>query len=124
MTDAIGHGFSMQDIEWAQSGGWWLPKAITARPNRWFTVDSATRQQLRLRDNRSSEGVELQPLGWIEHRHASKTGYPTTQGLFRVLALPYLFKNFATRNCSARFSRSMRCPLRCTGSSTRKSRET
>lgn len=111
MADAIGHGFSMQEIEWAQTDGLWLPKAITARPQRWFTVDSATRQQLRLRDNRSSEGVELQTYGWIEHRHSSKTGYPATQGLFRVLALPYLFKNFATRNW-LRFCELYAVPIR------------
>lgn len=111
MTDAIGHGFSMQEVEWARVDGFWLPKNLHARPQRWFTVDVETRQQLRLRDNRSIDGVELQPFGWIEHRHASKTGYPATQGLFRVLALPYLFKNFATRNW-LRFCELYAVPIR------------
>lgn len=111
MSDAIGHGFSMQEIEWSRVNGYWLPKSISARPQRWFTVDTETRQQLRLRDNRSIDGVELQPFGWIEHRHASKTGYPATQGLFRVLALPYLFKNFATRNW-LRFCELYAVPIR------------
>lgn len=111
MTDAIGHGFSMQEIEWEQTDGLWMPKVIAARPQRWFTVDSATRQTIRLRDNRSVDGVDLQQYGWIEHRHASKTGYPATQGLFRVLALPYLFKNFATRNW-LRFCELYAVPIR------------
>jgi phage gp29-like protein len=111
IADAIGHGFSALEIEWARDdSGFWMPKALKARPQRWFTVDIATRQQLRLRDN-SLEGAELLKHGWIIHEHASKTGYIATQGLYRALALPYLFKNFATKNW-LRFCELYAVPIR------------
>lgn len=112
LASAIGHGFACTEIEWArQSDGLWLPKALYARPQRWFTVDWATRQEIRLRDLKNAEGVELQRWGWIVHRHSAKTGEPGTMGLFRVLALPYLFKNFATKNW-LRFGELYAVPIR------------
>jgi len=56
-------------------------------------------------------GAALQPFGWIVHRHSSKSGYPATQGLFRVLVLPYLFKNFAIKNW-LRFCELYGAPIR------------
>ncbi|SJM89973.1 phage portal protein family protein [Crenothrix polyspora] len=98
MANAIGYGFAGLEIEWHKTTDLWLPKSITHRPQRWFTVDIETRRQLRLRNNTSHEGEELMPYGWIMHEHSSKTGSPATQGLYRALVLPYLFKNFATKN--------------------------
>ncbi len=112
LASGIGHGFACTEIEWQrQPDGLWLPKALYPRPQRWFTVDWETRQQIRLRDLQSVNGVELQPYGWIVHRHSAKTGEPGTQGLYRVLALPYLFKNFATKNW-LRFSELYGVPIR------------
>jgi phage gp29-like protein len=98
MGDSIGHGYGCQEIEWAKDGTLWLPKKLHPRPQRWFTVDKATRLNIRLRVPDNSDGMELQKFGWLVHEHSSKTGYPATNGIFRVLALPYLFKNFAVRN--------------------------
>lgn len=112
MASAIGHGFACTEIEWKrQSDGLWLPQSLHARPQRWFTVDWATRKDIRLRDLQHAEGVELQRFGWIVHRHSAKTGDPGTMGLFRVLALPYLFKNFATKNW-LRFGELYGVPIR------------
>ena len=98
LTSAIGHGYSCVEIEWSKAAdGLWMPTTFHARPQRWFTVDQATRRQLRLRDY-SAEGTELQRWGWIVHQPSAKTGEPGTRGLYRVLAMPYLFKNFATKN--------------------------
>ncbi len=57
------------------------------------------------------EGAELVRYGWLLHQHSSKTGYPATQGLYRALALPYLFKNFATKNW-LRFCELYAIPIR------------
>jgi phage gp29-like protein len=112
LCDAIGHGFACQEIEWGRdAGGLWLPVKIHPRPQRWFTVDKATRQEIRLRSPANFDGDALQPFGWIVHLHSAKTGYPGTNGLFRVLALPYLFKNFAVRNW-LRFCELYGVPLR------------
>jgi len=111
MGDSIGYGYNGLEIEWTRmQDGFWIPETITPRPARWFTVDQATRQHVRLRDN-TADGVELIEHGWIMHEHMSKTGEVGTQGLFRCLALPYLFKNFATKNW-LRFCELYAVPIR------------
>jgi phage gp29-like protein len=97
MSDAIGKGFACLEITWARSGRWWLPQAIEHRPQRWFRTATANRNELRLRDN-SGEGATLWPFGWVQHVHRAKSGYLARAGLFRVLAWPYLFKNYSVRD--------------------------
>lgn len=110
MLDAIGHGFSMLEIEWQKLGMDWLPKKITHRPHNWFQLDTATRSILNLRDG-SLNGQALQPFGWIQHVHRAKSGYIARAGLHRVLAWPYLFKNYAVRDL-AEFLEIHGLPLR------------
>ncbi|KIO49607.1 DUF935 domain-containing protein [Nitrosospira sp. NpAV] len=95
--DAIGHGFACQEIEWQMLGGEWLPKMISHRPQSWFQTDRATRSQIRLRDM-TMDGAELTPFGWITHVHKAKSGYVARAGLHRVLAWPFLFKNYSVRD--------------------------
>lgn len=108
--DAIGHGYSCQEIEWQRVGSYWLPRTITHRPAAWFTVDRATRAEIRLRDY-SFDGQALQPFGWITHVHKAKSGYIGRAGLHRVLSWPYLFKNFAVGDL-AEFLEIYGLPLR------------
>lgn len=110
MSDAIGHGFSALEIEWHRLGKYWLPKSITHRPQSWFVLDPATRTQLLLRDN-NTEGSTLQPFGWILHQHKAKPGYIGRSGLHRILAWPYLFKNYSIRDL-AEFLEIYGLPLR------------
>lgn len=95
--DAIGHGFACLEMEWQMLGSEWLPKTIMHRPQNWFQTDRATRTQLRLRDN-TMDGAALQPFGWITHIHKAKSGYLSRAGLHRVLAWPFLFKNYSIRD--------------------------
>ncbi|MDT4832319.1 hypothetical protein FQZ97_658680 [compost metagenome] len=97
LLDAIGKGFAGIELEWARYGGEWLPKAFNYREASWFQLDRATRTELRLRDG-SLDGEALQPFGWIMHSHKAKSGYIARGGLYRVLAWPYLFKNYAVRD--------------------------
>ncbi|MBL8499560.1 MAG: DUF935 domain-containing protein, partial [Nitrosomonas sp.] len=108
--DAIGHGFACLEMEWQMLGSEWLPKTITHRPQNWFQTDRATRTQLRLRDN-TMDGAVLQPLGWITHVHKAKSGYLSRAGLHRVLAWPFLFKNYSVRDL-AEFLEIYGLPLR------------
>lgn len=108
--DAIGHGFACLEIEWQMLGNEWLPKAINHRPQSWFQTDRATRTQIRLRNN-SQDGAELQPFGWITHIHKAKSGYLARSGLHRVLAWPFLFKNYSVRDL-AEFLEIYGLPLR------------
>jgi phage gp29-like protein len=87
-----------------------LPQ-ISFRPQRWFTVDKATRNELRLRDVGSADGQALQPFSWIAHVHRSRNGYLARGGLARVLAWPYLFKHYSIRDL-AEFLEIYGLPLR------------
>jgi len=95
--DAIGHGFACLEIEWQMLGAEWLPKAITHRPQSWFQTDRTKRTQIRYRDG-SMDGAQLWPFGWIVHVHKAKSGYLSRAGLHRVLAWPFLFKNYSVRD--------------------------
>lgn len=108
--DGIGHGFACQEIEWGMLGREWLPSAITHRPQSWFQTDRETRMQIRLRDY-SLDGQALVPFGWVSHVHKAKSGYLARAGLHRVLAWPYLFKNYAVGDL-AEFLEIYGLPLR------------
>lgn len=95
--DAIGHGFSALELEWQMVGRERLIAAAHHRPQSWFQLARNDQNALRLRDN-SGEGAELQAFGWIVHTHRARSGYIARGGLHRVLAWPFLFKNFAVRD--------------------------
>lgn len=97
MLDAIGKGFSCIEMGWQRLGNEWLPQAFNYREASWFQLDPQTRTELRLRDS-SADGEPLNPFGWIVHTHKAKSGYIARGGLYRVLAWPYLFKNYAVRD--------------------------
>ncbi|WP_436882606.1 DUF935 domain-containing protein [Enterobacter asburiae] len=97
MLDAIGHGFSPIELEWERAEGVWLPGAFHKRPQRWFQTPPFRGNDIRLIDG-SLDGEELQPFGWLLHRHRAKSGWLVESGLFRVLAWSYLFKNISARD--------------------------
>lgn len=110
MTDAILKGFSAQEMVWGLepdgSGRQVLLPRLTWHPQRWFTA-SADRRRFMLRSRNLTEptadlpavaGEELVPLAWLMHVHPARCGYVTRQSLTRVLAWPYLFKNYAVRD--------------------------
>lgn len=109
-TDATGKAFACLEIEWHRVEGWWLPKSITHRPQRWFKLYRGLRQEIRLRDH-SADGAPLQPFGWITHTHKAKSGYLERAALFRVLVWPYLFKNYSVADL-AEFLEIYGIPLR------------
>lgn len=110
LLDAVGKGYSCVEIEWQRLGKEWFPKSYAHRPATWFTVDRATRTQLRLRDS-THDGAPLQPFGWITHQHKAKSGYLARGGLGRILAWPFLFKNYSVRDL-AEFLEIYGLPLR------------
>jgi phage gp29-like protein len=110
MSDAILKGFSNNEIEWHQEEKIWLPKQIDFKDPSWFMAHPDNRNELRLRDN-SVNGAQLQPFGWIQHIHKTKSGYLSRNGLARVLAWPFIFKNFSVRDL-AEFNEIYGLPLR------------
>lgn len=108
--DGIGHGFAALEIAWQRLGKDWLPQSLTHRPQRWFQTLPEDGNALRLRDG-SAQGAEPWKFGWLIHRHKAKSGYLTRAGLHRVLAWPYLFKNYSVRDL-AEFLEIYGLPLR------------
>lgn len=95
--DAIGHGYACVELEWQMLGKEWLPKAMTHRPPSWFMTAFDDQNTIKLRDN-TPTGAALTPFGWITHIHRARTGVLARAGLHRVLAWPFLFKNYAVRD--------------------------
>jgi phage gp29-like protein len=110
MADAIGKGYSCNEIEWGHEENVWLPRQLHHRPASWFTVDEEDRNRLMLR-TQGGTPVPLRNFGWISHVHKSKSGYIARGGLGRVLAWPFLFKNYSVRDL-AEFLEIYGLPLR------------
>ncbi len=109
MADAIGKGYSNLEIDWRLEQKLRIPH-LTHRPARWFTIDENDRNKLLLR-NDTGKGEELWPFGWVSHVHKAKSGYVARGGLHRILAWPYLFKNYSVRDL-AEFLEIYGIPLR------------
>ena len=110
MADAILKSYSHIELEWQRLGNDWLVVQGHYRPQSWFQLNPENRTQLRLRDG-SYAGAALQPFGWISHVHRARSGYPGRNGLARILAWPYLFKNYSVRDL-AEFLEIYGLPLR------------
>ncbi|MEC4724528.1 DUF935 domain-containing protein [Shewanella sp. D64] len=118
MSDAILKGFSNSEIVWQQQSKLWLPTAFNFKDPSWFMtgqtnandIEAVDRNELRLRDN-TLNGAALQRFGWISHVHKTKSGYLGRNGLGRVLAWPFLFKNYGVRDL-AEFLEIYGLPLR------------
>jgi|GEM_PF-70981 len=99
--DGIGHGYSAQEISWERLGALWLPCGIEWQQPRHFQfptlMSGLSQDEVRLRDT-TVDGAELWEAGWLVHLHKAKSGYAYRAGLHRVLAWPYLFKNYAVRD--------------------------
>ncbi len=110
MSDAILKGFSNSEITWQQEEKLWVPQAIDFKDPSWFMINRDDRNDIRLRDN-TPNGEALNPFGWIKHIHKTKSGYVSRNGLARILAWPYIFKNFSVRDL-AEFNEIYGLPLR------------
>ncbi len=110
MAAAILPGYAAIEIDWDFAGGQWLPAGLHYRPADWFTTADGERDTLLLR-SLDGQGEPLRPWGWILHRHRAKSGYVARGGLVRVLAWPFLFRNFAARDL-AEFLEIYGLPLR------------
>lgn len=95
--DAVGHGYSCQEIEWQQLGNLWLPKSFEHINPRHFLTPYDQPNTLRINDG-SMMGCEFNDFGWFVHYHKAKSGYIARSGLNRILAWPFLFKNYGTRD--------------------------
>lgn len=109
MMDAVLKGFKPIEMWWELDQGTRQPR-FAARPQRWLTLNER-RDQFMLRDGAAAHGVPLRPYNWLLHVHKSRNGYLARGSLCRVLAWPYLFKHYATRDL-AEFLEIYGLPLR------------
>ncbi|MCK9606237.1 MAG: DUF935 domain-containing protein [Methylomonas sp.] len=107
LTDAIGKGLSMQEIEW-RTGAEWVPAALHWVPQREFEINIKTGELLYRKD---SKPESLRPWGWVVHEHRAKSGYIEQAALFRVLAWTYAYKAYNVRDMQ-RFLEVYGMPLR------------
>lgn len=110
LAAAILPGYAAIEIDWDFSAGQWWPEGLHFRPADWFMTTQDHRDELRLRTP-DGVGEALRPWGWILHRHRAKSGYLARAGLARVLAWPFLFRNYAARDL-AEFLEIYGLPLR------------
>lgn len=96
LMDAVGHGFSALEIQWAQVNGKWIPKGFKSCPQSWFKLDK--HDNLLLRTPTNPMGEPLRPFGWVVHRHKSRSTQLARDGLYRTLAWLYMYKHYSVRD--------------------------
>lgn len=96
LMDAVGHGFSALEIQWAQVDGKWVPKGFKPCPQSWFKLDKD--DSLLLRTPANQMGEPLRHFGWVVHRHKSRSTQLARDGLYRTLAWLYMYKHYSVRD--------------------------
>lgn len=107
LTDAIGKGFTAQEIDW-KTGSEWVPRSLDFIPQRMFQTDRNTGELMLLKNGIPEK---LREGGWIVHEHRAKSGYIEQAALFRVLAWTYAYKAYNIRDMQ-RFLEVYGLPLR------------
>lgn len=97
VLDAIGKGFSCNEIVWDTSENQWMPKRLAWRDPRWFTFDLVDGATPLLRDD-NGQPVPLNPYQWVFHPAKAKSGLPIRGGLARAVAWTFLFKSFTAKD--------------------------
>ncbi len=109
--DGLGKGYSAVEMIWDKSRIPWRP-TYTWRDPRFFQYDRETLTQLRLKDEADMvNGVPLTPYKFIVHEPRLKMGIPLRNGLARLAAWTYCFKNFTIKDWMA-FCEVFGMPLR------------
>lgn len=109
ILDAIGKGFSANELIWDMSERQWSVKNVIWRDPRWFRFDRVDGTTLRLRSGAAD--LDLTPFKYIIHTHKSKSGLPIRGGIVRPCAWMWLFKNFSIKDWVV-FSEAYGQPIR------------
>lgn len=111
-VDAIGKGYSVNEIMWDRSGKEWQPSEYRFRDPRFFVFDQESRRQLHLLDETNNfTGIPLAPFKFITHIPKLKSGIPIRGGLARLVATPYMCKSYTLTDWMA-FAEVFGMPLR------------
>lgn len=111
LLDAIGKGFSVTEIIWEVAEGRVWARELRWVPQKRFTFASEDGSLRLLTDQEPTRGIELPANKFVVHRYKAKSGHPSRQGVLRVIAWMYLFKNYTLKDWVA-FAEVYGMPLR------------
>ncbi len=110
ISDAIGKGFSALELHWAVRKNRNVIRSMErVEPKRFTWHDSLTPRLLTKED--PSKGIDLPAFKFLFNVHKTKSGNATRQGVLRVCAWMYLFKNYDIKGW-VKFSEVFGMPLR------------
>ena len=98
--DALGKGFSVNEIIWDTSGTRWKPATFIYRDPRWFAYDKVT-GVLSLRDVYGMELHPLEPCKFIVHEPNLLSGKQITSGLSFTALFYWLVKTYDVTSWAA-----------------------
>lgn len=94
--DAIGKGFSGQEISWVRDGATWYAESLEFVTPQKFVI--APDNKTIMLGNGINDPEPLWEHAFMVHTHKAKSGYLVRGGLHRILAWPYVFKNYSVRD--------------------------
>lgn len=94
--DAIGKGFSGQEINWVRDGATWYVESLEFVIPQKFVI--APDNKTLMLGNGIDDPEQLWDHAFLMHTHKAKSGYLVRGGLHRILAWPYVFKNYSVRD--------------------------
>lgn len=110
IADAIGKGYSGLELYWTVRNNRHVVRHMEwIEPRRFTWVNSVT-PKLRVWEGTIC-GIDLPQFKFIFHKHKTKSGSPMRQGVLRVCAWMYLFKNYSVKDW-VQFAEIFGMPLR------------
>jgi len=100
ILDALGKGFSVNEILWDTSGPRWKPKTFIFRDPRWFSYDKES-GELGLRALTGNDISPLEPFRFIVHEPNLLSGPQITSGLSFTALFYWLIKNYDVTSWAA-----------------------
>ena len=98
--DALGKGFSVNEIIWDTTGSRWKPETFIYRDPRWFAYDKES-GVLSLRDAYGLELHPLEPYKFIVHEPNLLSGKQITSGLSFTALFYWLVKTYDVTSWAA-----------------------
>lgn len=97
--DAIGKGYSVNEIMWDRSGARWEPKEYRWRDPRFFMFHHENPEEMRIVDEADpANGLAMQPYKFIVHKPRLKSGLVLRGGLARLVAFSYICKMYGIKD--------------------------
>jgi phage gp29-like protein len=109
LLDAIGKGYAALEMHWQTQGRRWGVERLTAIHAKNISFVNSLAPLIVTEKNPGGE--EPPPFKVLYHRHTARSGHDTRNGVLRVCAWMYLFKNYALKDWAI-FNEVYGMPLR------------